>query len=148
MTNVPRFNRTFCQPNQMKIDWINCLYVLGKSYFCIINPTKSRTQTNLLSKRTSRRHGQAQVNVLMWPTRCLTEGTAGPHRGRQPYSATVFRRPEALPNCRGEATVFRKTPSFQHRKIDPRSARMNYVPAQTWNRQTPISHPTQKQKRI
>ena len=150
MTNVPSFNGAFCQPNQMKIYWIK-LSLRVWQIICFASSTPLNHARKPIcfpsrTKRTSRRHGQAQVNVLMWPTRCLTEGAAGPHWGRQPYSITVFRQPETLPNCKGEATVFRKMPSFQDRKIDPRSARLNKVPAQTWSRQTPISHPIQKQK--
>ena len=95
-------------------------------------------QTKSFSKRTLRRQGQAQVNALACPTRCLTE--VG-NRILQPYSVSL----KPL-NRRGETTVFRKMPSCQHRKIDPRSARLNYVPAQIWSCQTPIFHPIKKQK--
>ena len=47
---------------------------------CSFNPTESRTQTNFQTHVCVKtQEGQTKVNVLMWPTRCLTERAAGPH---------------------------------------------------------------------
>ena len=148
MTDVPSFIGAFCEPNKLKIDWVNCFCVPSDSYFCNTKPTKSRTQTNLFSKRTSRRHGQAQVNVLTWPTRCLTEG----RDGASLRSATVFRNRILSacnpPKLQGGSNRIPKNTLIPAQKNDPKSARLNYVPAQIWKRQAPTFHPIEKQKNI
>ena len=119
MTDVPSFIGAFCEPNKLKfIEWT------AFGCWTIRISCKMQYQTHK-NRHTNQFAFQAHVKtswagpgqLLTWPTRCLTEGVAGPHWGRQPYSATVFRQPETLPNCRGETTVFRKMPSFQRKKM-------------------------------
>ena len=79
--SVPNYNENTVWSCRLKAHTLNIyLNASARHTICSINPTESRTQTNFQTHaRVKTQKGQTKVNVLMWPTRCLTERAAGPH---------------------------------------------------------------------
>ena len=80
-TSLPNYNENIVWSCRLKVHTLNTyLNARACHTICSINPTESRTQTNFQTHVCVKtQEGQTKVNVLMWPTRCLTERAAGPH---------------------------------------------------------------------
>ena len=135
-------------------NWLDKLHLHGGQ---IIFLASSTPQTHA---RKPSRFPSARQDVMGRPRSTFWCGRSRvvPHWGRggaSLRSATVFRNRIPQPysvSLKHSQTEGGKQPYSEKcrhsstKKIDPRSARLNYVPTQTWNRQAPISHPIRKQK--
>ena len=122
MIDVPSFIGAFCEPNKLKIDWMNCFCVLSNSYL-LQHQTHKITHTNQFDF-------QAHVKTS-WagPGQPFDVADPVPHRGRggaSLRSATVFhnRFPSALKTSQtaGGNNCIPKYAFIPTQKNDPKSA--------------------------